>query len=71
MMQEGVDADGGYTVPEDIVTKIIELREARESLLEATTARISLLAVTRASSASHCWATAVMLLSLSKIVRSD
>ena len=34
MMQEGVDADGGYTVPEDIVTKIIELREARESLLD-------------------------------------
>lgn len=34
MMQEGVDADGGYTVPSDIVTKIIELREARESLLD-------------------------------------
>ena len=33
MMQEGVDPDGGYTVPEDIVTKIISLREAKESLL--------------------------------------
>lgn len=34
MMQEGVDADGGYTVPEDIVTKIIALRESKESLLD-------------------------------------
>ncbi|MDE6590028.1 MAG: phage major capsid protein, partial [Oscillospiraceae bacterium] len=34
MMQEGVDADGGYTVPQDIVTKIISLREAKESLLD-------------------------------------
>jgi len=33
MMQEGVDADGGYTVPADIVTRIIELRESKESLL--------------------------------------
>lgn len=33
MMQEGVDADGGYTVPEDIVTRIISLRDAKESLL--------------------------------------
>lgn len=33
MMQESVDADGGYTVPQDIVTRIISLREARESLL--------------------------------------
>lgn len=33
MMQEGVDADGGYTVPVDIVTKIISLRESKESLL--------------------------------------
>ena len=33
MMQEGVDADGGYTVPQDIVTRIISLREAKESLL--------------------------------------
>lgn len=32
-MQEGSDADGGYAVPQDIVTKIIQLREARESLL--------------------------------------
>ena len=34
MMQEGSDPDGGYTVPEDIVTRIIELREASESLLD-------------------------------------
>jgi HK97 family phage major capsid protein len=34
LMQMGVDADGGYAVPEDIVTKIIELREAKESLLD-------------------------------------
>lgn len=33
-MSEGVDADGGYTVPQDIVTRIIHLREAKESLLE-------------------------------------
>ncbi len=33
MMQENVDPDGGYTVPEDIVTKIINLRDAKESLL--------------------------------------
>lgn len=33
MMQEGVDADGGYAVPADIVTRIISLREAKESLL--------------------------------------
>lgn len=33
MMQEGVDADGGYTVPQDIVTRIIELRDAKENLL--------------------------------------
>lgn len=33
LMQEGVDADGGYTVPLDIVTRIISLREAKESLL--------------------------------------
>ena len=33
LMQEGSEADGGYTVPSDIVTKIIQLREARESLL--------------------------------------
>lgn len=33
MMQEGVDADGGYTVPEDITTRIISLRDAKESLL--------------------------------------
>lgn len=34
MMQEGIDIDGGYTVPQDIVTKIINLREAKESLLD-------------------------------------
>lgn len=33
-MSEGVDADGGYTVPQDIVTRIIQLREAKESLLD-------------------------------------
>lgn len=32
-MSEGVDADGGYTVPSDIVTRIISLRESKESLL--------------------------------------
>lgn len=34
MMQEGVNADGGYTVPEDIVTAIIERRGSKESLLD-------------------------------------
>ena len=33
-MSEGENADGGYTVPSDIVTKIISLREAKESLLD-------------------------------------
>ena len=33
-MSEGTNADGGYTVPEDIVTRIYELREAKESLLK-------------------------------------
>lgn len=33
-MREGSDPDGGYTVPEDIVTRIIALREAKESLLD-------------------------------------
>lgn len=33
-MQEGVNADGGYTVPQDIVTRIINLRESKESLLD-------------------------------------
>ena len=32
-MSEGIDADGGYTVPKDIVTRIISLRDAKESLL--------------------------------------
>lgn len=36
-MQEGVDADGGYTVPPDIVTKIIKLRESKESLRDLVT----------------------------------
>ena len=33
-MSEDVDVDGGYTVPQDIVTKIINLRESKESLLD-------------------------------------
>lgn len=33
MLNEGTDADGGYTVPPDIVTKILSLRETKESLL--------------------------------------
>lgn len=37
LMQEGVDADGGYTVPQDIVTRIINLRGAKESLLDEVT----------------------------------
>ena len=37
LMQEGVDADGGYTVPQDIVTRIINLRESKESLLDEVT----------------------------------
>ncbi len=32
-MSEGVAADGGYTVPEDIVNKVIARRESKESLL--------------------------------------
>lgn len=39
MMNEGVGADGGYTVPEDIVTDIISLRESRESLLDEVTVK--------------------------------
>lgn len=31
-MSEGTNTDGGYTVPEDVVTKIEHLREAKESL---------------------------------------
>lgn len=33
MMQEGVEADGGFTVPQDIVTRILSLRDSKESLL--------------------------------------
>ena len=33
MMQEGVEADGGYAIPQDIVTRIISLRDSKESLL--------------------------------------
>lgn len=33
-MSEGTNADGGYTVPEDIVTKIYELRTAKANLLD-------------------------------------
>lgn len=36
-MNEGTLADGGYTVPEDIVTKIEHLREAKRSLLNLVT----------------------------------
>lgn len=34
LMSEGSDPDGGYTIPHDIVTKIIQLRQAKESLLD-------------------------------------
>lgn len=37
MMNEGAGADGGYTVPEDIQTKIVHLREAKRSLLDLVT----------------------------------
>ena len=33
MMNTEVGADGGYTVPEDIVTRIVELRDVKETLL--------------------------------------
>ena len=36
-MTEGVNTDGGYTVPEDIVTDIINLRDSEESLLSEVT----------------------------------
>lgn len=36
-MTEGSDPDGGYTVPEDISTDIIHLRESEESLLDEVT----------------------------------
>ena len=36
-MNETTGADGGYTVPEDISTKIIQLRDAKESLLGEVT----------------------------------
>lgn len=36
-MNEGTLADGGYTVPEDIVTKIQHLRDAKRSLLSLVT----------------------------------
>lgn len=38
-MREGSDPDGGYTVPEDIVTRIIKLRESKESLLDEVTVK--------------------------------
>ena len=38
-LSEGVAADGGYTVPEDIVTKVEELRETRESLIDLVTVK--------------------------------
>lgn len=34
MMNETVPADGAYTVPEDIVTRVIQLRDSKESLLD-------------------------------------
>ncbi len=36
-MNETAGADGGYTVPEDIVTRIMQLRETKESLLDEVT----------------------------------
>lgn len=36
-LQEGEGEDGGYTVPQDIVTRIIKLRESKESLLDEVT----------------------------------
>lgn len=36
-MNEGTPADGGYTVPEDIVTQIEHLRDAKASLLHLVT----------------------------------
>lgn len=36
-MNEGTLADGGYTVPEDIVTKILHYRESKASLLDLVT----------------------------------
>ena len=36
-MSEGVAADGGYTVPQDIVTRIVKFRESKESLLDLVT----------------------------------
>ena len=38
-MNEGTGADGGFTVPEEIVTKIERLREVRESLLDLVTVK--------------------------------
>ncbi|MEG0505501.1 MAG: phage major capsid protein, partial [Raoultibacter sp.] len=36
-LNEGTPASGGYTVPEDIVTKIYELRQAKRSLIDLVT----------------------------------
>ena len=36
-MSESVNADGGYTVPDDISTKIIQFRESKESLMDEVT----------------------------------
>lgn len=36
-MNEGTPADGGYTVPEDIVTQITKYRESKASLLDLVT----------------------------------
>lgn len=39
-LNEGTGADGGYTVPEEITTKIERLRETRESLQDLVTVKI-------------------------------
>lgn len=36
-LQEGENEDGGYTVPQDITTRVIKLRESKESLLDEVT----------------------------------
>lgn len=36
-LQGGVDADGGYVVPQEITARILQLRESRDSLLDEVT----------------------------------
>ena len=38
-LNEGVAESGGYTVPEDIVTKVERLRETKESLIDLVTVK--------------------------------